>query len=288
MKRVAIIGLSGRSLFYDVDELPRVGETLTAISLHEEVGGKGYNQAIACKRFGIDVSYLTAVGNDAVGKECLKVMQEDNVQCFYAFKDGYTASASILRDKKSRNEVIVYPGVTLDIKDLKTFEQEIIKSDCLLVTYEIPLDVLKKAIEIAKDNHKLVILNPAPFVYDDEELIRVADVITPNEVEVADMLKIKEPSIEKIKEELVKQNYPNAVITLGSKGCLVYENKEFFYLEGKKVKAVDSTGAGDVFNAALTVKVLEGLNLIEASKFANEMASLSVTKPFVLGAIPKI
>lgn len=289
MKKIAIIGLSGNSLFYELDKLPIKGETLKARNFHMEVGGKGYNQAVACKRLGLDVYYLSAIGNDINGKACIDFMEKEAINHHFVIKDALTATASILKASDSSNEVIVYHGANnlLDLKDLKEFEKYIIEADCLLLTYEIPYEVLKEAIRIAKDNNIFVVLNPAPYIYDDFELLKCADIICPNEVEFEQMCKTKIDSISQVHETYLKSGLGKMVITLGSKGSCICDGNKFEIIEASKVDAIDTTGAGDVFNAALCSGLLEGMQIEDACKFASKVSGISVTKKYVMSAIPK-
>lgn len=289
MKKIAIIGLSGNSLFYEVEKLPKEGETLKAHNFHMEVGGKGYNQAVACRRLGLEVYYLSAIGNDINGKECVDFMDNEGIKHKFVIKDMATATASILKSDDSHNEVIVYHGASnlLNLNDLKTFEKYIIESDCLLLTYEMPYEVLKEAAKIAKANNVMLVINPAPYIYDDLELLKMADIVCPNEHEFAQMVKIQFESIDDIKELYKASNLNKLVITLGSKGCFICDKDKFQYIEACKVNAVDTTGAGDVFNAALCYGLLSGMLIEDACRLAVKVSGISVTKKYVMNAIPK-
>lgn len=290
MKKISIIGLSGNSLFYELDKLPIKGETLKAKDFYMEVGGKGYNQAIACKRLGLDVYYLSAIGDDINGKACIEFMEKEGVNHKFVIKDAPTATASILKASDSSNEVIVYHGANnlLDINDLKQFEKYIINSDCLLLTYEIPYDVLKEAVKIAKENNILLVINPAPYIYDDLELLKEADIICPNEVEFEQMCKTKIECINQLKEVYLKSGLGKMVITLGSKGACICDKDKFQLIDACKVDAIDTTGAGDVFNAALCFGLLNEMKIEEACNFASLASGISVTRKYVMNAIPNI
>ena len=290
MSKISIIGLSGNSLFYELNSLPKKGETIKANNFHMEVGGKGYNQAVACKRLGLDVSYLSAIGDDVNGKECVDFMELEGIKHNFVLKDIPTATASILQSEDSSNEVIVYHGANnlLNLDDLNYFKEEILSSNCLLLTYEIPYDVLKEASKLAKDNGVMLVINPAPYIYDDLELLKLADVVCPNEIEFEQMMKSKINSLDDIKELYVKSGLNKLVITLGSKGCLICDGDNFKFIEACKVKAVDTTGAGDIFNAALCYGLLNKMSLKEASEFAVKVSGISVTKKYVMNAIPKL
>lgn len=289
MKKVAIIGLSGNSLFYEVDHLPNTGESIKAYNLHVEVGGKGYNQAVACKRSGLDVSYLSSVGKDDVAVACEEYMDEEGINYLFVKKDTPSASASILRAKNGDNEVIVFDGANslLNREDLDLFKNDIIESDCLLLTYEIPYEVLKEAMSIANQNNIMIVLNPAPYIKEYEDLLSYANVVTPNETELKQMFDLDSLKEELIRENMNKHNIKSLVITCGKDGCIVLDKNTYTKLEGEVVDTIDTTGAGDVFNAYLVSEILNGKSIEEACKYANHMAAISTTKKYVLDAIPK-
>ena len=276
--KVAIIGLSGQSIFMNVNEFHKLGETKQVKELYIEPGGKGYNQAIACNRFDMDVYYLTSVGNDEYGKHCEKVMKECGINTTFIYKELPTALATIITDDKGENQVSVYSGANdlLNLNDLESFKLNIKNSDILLVNNEIPYPVLKEAITYAKKNNVYVILNPAPNVYDIQELLSNIDLLIPNEVEAQYIYK-------KAIDDIVVDN--EVIITLGKNGCK-YLNKEISKsYEAIKVKAIDSTGAGDVFCSAIASKIKDK-DINKAIEFALKASSIHVTKKHVINAIP--
>lgn len=289
MSKIAVIGISGESIFMKLNELPSPSVTSHATNCHIEPGGKGYNQAVACKKFLSDVTYLSKVGSDNYGLYCKEYM--DNLQIknnFIIDKINKTAVATILTDKFGENEVIVYPGASANLtkEDVRLFEDEIKQSDLLLVQYEIGFDALEEAIKIAKENNIYIILNPAPAIYKDKNLLNLADIVTPNFEEAKFLYDIPNNiNINQIGEYLKNTINNTLIITLGSNGCLFIKNKEYQYFEAFKVEAIDTTGAGDIFNAALASSILN--NSIEDSiRFAQAASSISVTRPYVMDAIP--
>lgn len=295
MKRVAIIGLCGDSLFYNLDHLPKKGETVHASFLHREVGGKGFNQAVALKRQGIDVYFLGAVGNDDIGKKCEDYLKNEGINAFLVKKDVPSACASILKAEDGNNEVVVYRGASdlINLDDLKGFYKYIDLCDWVMLTYEIPHEVLKETVKYAKEKHKKIFINPAPYVYDDMELLKAADLVCPNKTEAKQMFKVKRFDFDDIYKLRKEYGLNDLVITLGKEGSVAYRKN---ILSGqdlvrvsmvKKIDAVDSTGAGDVFCACLCAKLTEGEDLFKAVKYANQEAGKSVLIPYVLDAIPR-
>ena len=270
MAKISVIGLGGDSYFLEVDHFHKKGETVVADFKHEEFGGKGFNQAVACAKMGARVSFLCAVGKDADGEKGCETAEKYGVEGYFVKnREKSTTVAFILTDKKGENQVTVYKGAELTVLDVCNFESEIASSDILLLQNEVPVEVNIKAIEIAKKYGVKVILNPAPAREIPDEIANEVFAITPNEQE------IKAIDIDRFK---------NVITTVGKKGCIV--NNELI-IKPRKVKAVDTTGAGDTFNATLAVFLAEGFDLETACEYAVKASSLSVTKKYVLDAIPE-
>ena len=282
MAKIAVIGLSGQSIFMKVNNLPTPSTTIHSTNLYIEPGGKGYNQAVACKKLGAEVSYFSKVGCDEYGNICEKYLKDLGIKTIFE-KDKIlnTALATILTDDLAENEVIVYKGASsnLNVSELKDFESEIATADVLLLQYEISIEVVKKAIEIAKENNTLVILNPAPAIYLDKEILNMADIVTPNYEEAKTLYGL---DIEKLPSSINN----TLIVTLGSKGSLLINNYTSKKFSPINVEAVDTTGAGDIFNAGLAVAIANKKLIEEAIEFATVASGLSVTKEHVMDSIP--
>ena len=282
MAKIAVIGLSGQSIFMKVNNLPTPSTTIHSTNLYIEPGGKGYNQAVACKKLVAEVSYFSKVGCDEYGNICEKYLIDLGIKTIFE-KDKIlnTALATILTDDLAENEVIVYKGASsnLNVSELKDFESEIATADVLLLQYEISIDVVKKAIEIAKENNTLVILNPALAIYLDKEILNMADIVTPNYEEAKTLYGL---DIEKLPSSINN----TLIVTLGSKGSLLINNHTSKKFSPINVEAVDTTGAGDIFNAGLAVAIANKKSIEEAIEFATVASGLSVTKEHVMDSIP--
>lgn len=290
MGKISVIGLSGESIFMKVKNLPMPSVTTHAMMCHIEPGGKGYNQAVTSKKLGADVSYLTCVGNDDYGKKCEEYMKSLEIKTYFIKNStNNTALATILTDESSENEVIVYPGASNELtpKDVEAFEEEIKKSDYLLIQFELPLEVLEKAVEIAKKCNTKIILNPAPVKYLDFKYLNEVDIITPNEEEARLLFNvpknIKTSQLGGYLKGIIKNKL---IITLGKKGALLVTNECYLYFDSINVKSIDTTGAGDVFNGSLAYYLSENKSLDEAINFAIIVSGISVTRPYVMNAIP--
>ena len=269
MPKISVIGICGNSIFMYADHFHENGETLVADSVFEEIGGKGINQAIAAKRMGVEVSFLCAIGDDANGDKSIEAAKENGINAHFKIKSGKaTPFAFILTDKNGENQVTEYKSAELDINDVLSFEEEIAKSDILLLQQEVPTEVNEKAIELADKYSVKVILNPAPIREISDEMAEKVYMVTPNEQE---------------KQAIDIKRFKNCITTLGSKGCLINEE---ITISAIKVNPVDTTGAGDTFNGTLAVCIAEGMSLTDAARYAVTASGISVGRKYVLNAIP--
>jgi len=191
--------------------------------------------------------------------------------------------ALITVDSKGENCIAVASGSNANLTpaDISTVREAIEKADIILMQLEIPIDTVKQVADIARKLNKKVILNPAPAKALDSELLQSLYLITPNETEAEMISGIKitdDETLHSCARAIHDKGVQSVIITLGSKGAFLYN--QFFreYIPGYKVNAVDTTAAGDVFNGALTVAVSEGHDLVEAIRFANKAAAISVTR----------
>ena len=161
MSKIAVIGIAGESVFLSVDSFGITGETTVAKGFHSELGGKGFNQAVAAARYGAEVSFLCACYQKDV-EQFTKIAERNGMKSFFIGKQERSPYAVITTDKKGDNRVCVYRGAELDEKDVELFTNEIKSADILLINNETPNAVNEKAVEIAKANGVKVILNPAP------------------------------------------------------------------------------------------------------------------------------
>lgn len=284
MARIAIIGLVGRSMFFEVPRFHSGGETITAKSLYEEWGGKGFNQAVAAARQDAAVSFLGAV-NAADAKAIKDFCLKEGIRATLATKKKPTATAAILTDGTGETRVTVYPGAELEVKDVDGFAGSIAMADFLLLNNEVPEAVNLAAVAIAKQYGVKIIFNPAPARKLPKAIVEAVTIFTPNEFEE----KLLASSFQLLGDDGLRANSSKlkaeVVTTLGAKGCRIGSTGEV--VPAPAVKAVDSTGAGDTFNAVLAVRLAEGEELREACVAANEAAAQSVAVRFVLPSIPQ-
>ncbi len=269
MPKISVIGICGNSIFMYADHFHENGETLVADSVFEEIGGKGINQAVAAKRMGAEVSFLCAIGDDENGRKSIQAAKDEGINAYFKIKHGKaTPLAFILTDKNGENRVTEYKSAELNAEDVCSFEDEIAKSDILLLQQEVPEEVNEKAVEIAEKYGVKVILNPAPIRRISDRMAKKVFAVTPNEQEM---------------QAIDINRFKNCITTLGKRGCSINGTDAVC---GIQVKAVDTTGAGDTFNGTLAVCIAEGMSLKDASRWAVAASGISVSKKYVLNSIP--
>lgn len=266
--RIAVVGLTGNTVFMGVPRFHTGGETVHARDFHTEFGGKGFNQAVAAARQGARVSLLTAIGGDDARRLHAFLLSE-NIDGVLSVKSVPSAHATILTDGTGETRVTVFPGARLDALDVEGFADRIASADFLLLNNEVPEEVNLRAAEIARARGVKIALNPAPARPLPDALRAAACLFTPNEFEAA--------SVGEVPGEVVT--------TLGAAGCRIRSTGETVPAAAAGAP-VDSTGAGDTFTAVLAVRLAEGVALSDACRAANEAAGKSVTVRYVLPSLP--
>ncbi len=264
---IAVIGLVGRSLFFEVPRFHAGGETITAKSLHDEWGGKGFNQAVAAARQNAAVSFLGAVAAPDV-KPLHAFCKREGLRATLPAKMTHTACAAILTDGTGETRVTVCPGAELEPMDVDGFADAIAAADVLILGNEVPEEVNLAAVDRAVKCGVRVVFNPAPARRLPKEILDGVAVWTPNEFE--------EAAVGAVPGEVVT--------TLGARGCRIRSTGEA--IPAPEAVAVDSTGAGDTFTAVLAVRLAEGAALRDACVAANAAAAQSVAVRYVLPSIP--
>lgn len=296
MNKVCVLGSINMDLVIKVNEMPKEGETILSESFEKIAGGKGANQAVAARRCGNIVSMIGKIGKDDNGKILKGLLEEDSIDTNLIFEDENepTGMAVITVNKNGNNSITVISGsnMTLNKDEIEKSKEIIENSDILISQFEVPEEVILEAFKIAKENNKITILNPAPAKKIDEELLKYTDIIIPNETEAELLTGIKVNDLESAKlaaNGLLEKGVKFVIVTLGSKGAAVISKEDGQIVEAYKVKAIDTTAAGDSFIGGLSSKLdIENLsfeNLLKAVKFANKVSSITVQRK---GAQPSI
>lgn len=291
--KVVVLGSINVDTTYHVERFPQPGETISAKSKSSAPGGKGANQAVAAVRSGAQTSFVGAVGSDNEGSYMLEALKENNIDVHHIMVDKYhgTGTAAITLDANGQNDIMIYGGanqaMTTDV--LAGIEDVLDGADFLISQFETPQEVTLAAFKLAKEHGVTTILNPAPAHDIIPELLSYTDVIAPNEsecvlltgIEVAD-----EESMLKSAEYFQKRGVKHLLITLGSRGVFYATPEGHGLVPAFKVKAVDTTAAGDTFIGALSSQLKDDLsNVADALVYAQRASSLTVQQ---MGAMPSI
>ncbi|HYJ64841.1 MAG TPA: ribokinase [Parafilimonas sp.] len=282
---IVVIGSSNTDMVIKCEHLPTPGETILGGNFFMNAGGKGANQAVAAARLNGDVTFIAKVGNDVFGKEAIELFNKENIKTEYIFVDDKNPSgvALITVDANGENCIAVAQGANgnLSVDDLNTLSRVLEQAEIILAQLETPVATIEYAASIAVQKNIQFILNPAPACKLPDELLSKLSVITPNEKEAEMLTGVAIKDIDDAKQAakiLSAKGIKTIIITLGEAGALLYHNNQFNLIAGKKVNAVDTTAAGDVFNGALAVALSEKKSFEEAIQFANTAAAISVTR----------
>ena len=294
MKNICVIGSLNMDLVVKVDTMPKGGQTLIGSNFKEVPGGKGANQAVAMARLGGNVSMIGKVGNDGFGQTLLNALKTDNVNTDYiGIEEGPTGVALITVDKNAENSIVVAPGANFKVavEDIDNNIESINNSDIVVVQLETPLETIKYGLKKAKEAGKYTILNPAPAVVLEDEIIKNVDLLTPNETELEILSGVEintEDDIKRAAQIMIDKGVKELIVTLGSKGSLYINKERSMFKSAYKVQAVDTTAAGDSYTGALSVAFANGKNIEEAMDFASKVGALSVMKEGAQSSLPTL
>ena len=292
--RIVVLGSSNTDMIIRLARIPRPGETILGGEFSTAAGGKGANQAVAAARSGGDVAFVARLGRDMFGDKALKGFQADKIDTSCITRDAKAPSgvALIFVSHAGENSIAVATSANAELTPAlaRKAAKLIASAQCLVLQLETPIETVQAAAEIARKAKVRVMLNPAPAQKLPKALLKNVDILTPNEheAELLTGVRVKdEKSACKAAECLMKQGVGTVIITMGGSGAYVADKATGVRAMSPTfdVKRVDSTAAGDVFNGSLAVALSEGKDLLQAVRFANAAASLSVTK---LGAQPSI
>ena len=299
MARVIVVGSSNTDMTVRLPSLPRPGETVLGGTFAVSAGGKGANQAVAARRAGGDVVFITAVGDDDLGRRALVGYRQEGIDVSYIKVVPGVASgvALIYVGEAGENMIGVASGANLELKgeDIDALPDSLFQpGDVLLISMEIPAETAVRAMERGKREGMSVVINPAPSTHlDSATIIRMlstATMITPNEGEALEMLRKTDPGSAdgtRCFESLQDLGSATVGMTMGSRGCRVATRDGLDEIVlPPRVDAVDTVGAGDTFNGALAVALAEGRPLLDAVRWASAAAALAVTRPGAQAACP--
>jgi ribokinase len=292
---VIVAGSINMDLVVVSERLPKAGETVLGGTFCQNPGGKGANQAVACARLGIDTRFISAVGDDSFGKELLSTLKKYKVVTKFVktVKKVSSGTAIIGVDKSAENQIIVAPGANYCISpaDIKKSAMAFKGASVLLLQLEIPMETVLTAGKAGKKAGLKVVLNPAPACKIPEEIFPMLDYIIPNQTESGLLSGVKvtdNASTIKAAQKLLHKGVGNVLVTLGSKGVMLVNKDGVKSFTANKVKAVDTTAAGDAFCGGLCSALAMGYTQEEAIQFAQKVGALAVTKQGAQQSMPSL
>ena len=277
MEKVAFVGICGQSVFLKGKNIAKIGESCSFDEMHIELGGKGINSALTAHKLGGNISFFTAIGQDAYAVECKKFFHQEGMNVFLVEKeDVKTDYGVIMNDEDGNNCVAVYLDASSKLigQDLAIFEHEIKASSYLVTQAEMNDEILLKIAQICKKSGTKIIFDPSPKRDFPKEFLESVWLFTPNETEY---------------KNLFEQTTPHrVVVTKGGDSVELIENGEKTVFPVTKTLVRNTTGAGDVFNGALCYALSIGKTLLEAIPFAIKASAYKVQSLYVMDGIPTL
>ena len=288
--RILVVGSSNTDMIIKLDRIPRPGETILGGAFVIAAGGKGANQAVGAARAGGQVTFIARVGQDMFGEQAVAGLVTDGINADHVTRDKTSPSgvALIFVAKDGENSIAVAGGANANLSnaDVRKAKAAFAGASVLVMQLETPLESVQAAADLAAKAGVRVILNPAPAQPLPDKLLKCVSILTPNETEAELLTGIAvsdAATAAAAAAKLCVRGVQTVIITLGARGAYVATESGGQLVPGFKVKAVDTTAAGDIFNGALAVAIAEGKPLELAVRFANAAAAISVTR---LGAQP--
>ena len=292
MKKICVLGSINIDLVTKTPRFAQPGETLEGEAFQTFPGGKGANQAVAAGRLGADVTFLGKVGSDAFAAVALEALAGAGVKTEHIEnEDTSTGTATIVVNAQGENSIIIVPGANgrVDVDYVQRHIEVIDNADILLLQLEVPLETVVWAAQYAAKQGKTVILDPAPARPLPETLLKCCSVVTPNETELQIVTGVSvsgDAGIRRAADLLLNQGVGCVVNKRGASGAYWLTREDMTGIPGFTVTAVDTTAAGDSFNAGLAVSLAKGSDMAESIRYANAVGAISVTKMGAQSAMP--
>ena len=292
--RITVVGSYATGLTMKVKRLPSTGETLLGTGYRVDYGGKGSNQAVGSARLGAKVNFVARIGKDAFGEMALNLYRDEGIDVTHIKQtaDTPTGVGFIMVEAASgHNCIVIDPGANelLTAEDVHGSSDAFESTLVVLTQLEIPVAAAEAALRLGRAGGAITILNPAPVRPLPLSVLQLIDVLTPNQVE-AKVLTGRSPDAdiepEQLAHELIRSGVKQVVMTLGEKGALIVTASSSTRIPAVKMPAVDTTGAGDAFNAGLATALASGSSLEAAVEFAVVTGGLAVIKEGVIPSLP--
>ncbi len=287
MPRISVLGVFNADMKVTVDHFPRAGETIHGRDFAVQPGGKGFNQAVAARRGGSEVSMLTRLGQDGFADLARTVMTEEQMDASHIgiSAEHPTGTAMILLEKSSaENAIVITPGAAsfLTETDIDTLAPAITSADLFLTNLEIPLAAARRGMQIARRHGVPTLLDPAPARPLPDDIYDLSDYLTPNETETGRLTGMEIETVadaEQAGHLLVEKGVGTAIITLGARGVVAVNAAGTRHIPALPAgPVIDTTGAGDAFNGCFAAAITRGDDLDAALRYASAGAALAVTR----------
>ncbi|MGZ4790216.1 MAG: ribokinase [Terriglobales bacterium] len=291
---ITVVGSYATGLTMRVPRLPSTGETLLGTGYRVDFGGKGSNQAIGCARLGAQVSFVAKIGNDDFGEMALRLYQQEGIDARYLRRtsDAPTGVGFILVEENSgHNCIVIDPGANDHLSASDVLEQHAAFQNArvVLTQLEVPTATMEAALRRGRDCGAITILNPAPVRPLSHAALELVDILTPNLTEAKVLASLAPDAAaepQEVARVLLDKGIKQIVMTLGERGAMIVSESSVANIPAIRVKPLDTTGAGDAFNAGLASALALGANLDDAVRFAVVCGGLAVTKHAVIPALP--
>jgi ribokinase len=291
---VVVVGSANIDLFFKTETLPNPGETVAATAFNKSYGGKGANQAVTISKLGGRAVMLCRVGGEETGEELIDNFKKAGVETRYVIRDPDISSgmAFVTVDDRGENTIVIYSGanIKLSVSDIDLIVDEIRTSHIVLSQLEVPLSTVQRTAEIASDCNVPFILNPAPVPSQDiSKILKCVDILCPNKAEAESLTGVKIQNMDDAKKacgSLLNTGVKTVVLTMGAAGAFVFGGDSELHIGSPTVQVRDTTGAGDAFVGAFSFSLASGKPIIDAVKFANSTAAISVTKDGTQSGLP--
>ena len=293
MTKIFVIGSYVEALTIRVPRLPALGESLVGHGLDMGPGGKGTNQAIAAARLGADVRLLACVGDDVFGERATRLYADEGLDTEHIHRiPGATSGVGFVNVLPSgENWITVDMGANLRLTPRHVADCAALIADCdtLMTQFEAPTETVAAALSLGKELGALTLLNPAPARIADPDMLADVDILTPNAGEARLLLGLRPDAkapTEYLARRLLDYGVGSVVVTQGERGALIVDATGATQIPAIPISAVDVTGAGDSFSAALAVSLGEGLNLVDAARVAVRAGAYTALRLGVIDGLP--
>lgn len=292
---ILVVGSTNMDMVVMTDSFPRPGETLLGKNFQTFPGGKGANQAVGAAKLGAKTKFISKMGKDQFADELIENLKSCSVcvENILIDESESTGIAIILVNKEGENEIVVISGTNMKLtpEEIESKKELFSQSKILLLQLEIPVETIIKAKELALQNGMTVILNPAPACKLDDSIYVGLDFLTPNETELEILSGKSINSIDEVKFAaltMLDKGVKNVIVTLGDKGSMLINKEKAQLFEPYKVEVVDTTAAGDAFNAGLAYSLSKDIPIEDAIRFSNAVAASAVTKMGAQSSMPEL